>query len=97
MDVLKRIHELQDLYGWSSYKLSKKAGLSEGTISNMYKRNTIPNLFTLQSICNAFNITLSQFFFDEDTDKHIRQLTPDLENLIDNWGENYQSKIKNWC
>lgn len=62
MDVLKRLKKLQSEYGWSDYRIAKKAGLSQGTVSNIYKRNTIPNLFTLEAICKAFGMTLSQFF-----------------------------------
>ncbi len=51
----------------------------------MYRRNTIPNLYTVEAICNAFGITLSQFFLDEDKDN--LQLTPELKYLIDNWSE----------
>lgn len=85
MDILERLRKLQKIYGWSDYKLAKKAGLSDGAISNMYRRNTIPNLYTVEAICNAFGITLSQFFLDEDKDN--LQLTPELKYLIDNWSE----------
>ncbi len=87
MEVLDRLKELQKLYGWSDYKIAKEAGLSDGAISNMYRRNTIPSLYTLQQICNAFGITLSQFFYDENRDKDIVQVTPELKCLIDNWLE----------
>ncbi len=81
MDVLERLHKLQSEFGWSDYLIAKKSGLSPGTVSNVYKRNNIPNLSTLESICGAFNITLSQFFADND----MIELTPELNELFTNW------------
>ena len=81
MDVLERLHKLQTEYGWSDYRIAKEAGLSQGTVSNLYKRNTIPNLFTLEAICKAFGITLSQFFADNDS----IELTPELKELFESW------------
>ncbi len=81
MDVLKRLKKLQTEYGWSDYRIAKNAGLSQGTVSNIYKRNTIPNLYTLEAICKAFGITLSQFFADND----MIELTPELKMLFETW------------
>ena len=65
MDVLKRIEQLRDKRGWSNYKLSQISGVSQTTLRNMFTRNTSPCIMTLESICNAFGITLSQFFASE--------------------------------
>lgn len=81
MDVLEKLKKLQNERGWSDYRISKEAGLSQGTVSNVYKRNTIPNLFTLEAICKAFGLTLSQFFADND----MIELTPELKELFENW------------
>ncbi len=81
MDVLNRLRKLQSDYGWSDYKIAKEAGLSSGTVSNIFKRNTIPNLFTLEAICNGFGITLSQFFADNE----LIEVTPELKELFENW------------
>lgn len=51
----------------TDYQLSKISGLSSSTISNMRQRNTVPSVPTLEQICNAMHITLSQFFVDENT------------------------------
>ena len=62
MDVHKKLRQLLDERGWTEYKLSKKCGLSESTLANIFRRNTTPSLSTLNAICNGFGITLSQFF-----------------------------------
>lgn len=66
MDVLGRIKELMDERGWSSYRLAKKSGKPVNTISDMLKRGTLPTISTLEVYCEAFNITLSEFFSGDD-------------------------------
>lgn len=83
VDILKRISELEKERGWTHYHTAKKAGLADSTISNMYIRNTIPNFFTLEAICKAFGITLSQFFFDYEKD--VLQIPEELHELFDCW------------
>ncbi|MBQ8624251.1 MAG: helix-turn-helix transcriptional regulator [Oscillospiraceae bacterium] len=67
--------------GWTEYRLSKECGLSESTLANIFRRNTVPSISTLESICAGFGITLSQFFSDGD----MVELTPELKELFDNW------------
>ena len=52
MDVLAKLRDLLDERGWSEYKLAKKAGLNESTIANIYRRNTVPTIATLEGIWN---------------------------------------------
>lgn len=82
MDVIKRISDLTEERGWSNYRLSQQSGLSLSTIANIYRRNTVPSLATLETICNAFGITLSQFFAD---DLEMVPLTPEQKILFDKW------------
>lgn len=62
MNVIDRIEELRNKRGWSIYKLATEAGLTQSTLTNMYARGTYPSIPTLTAICEAFGITLSQFF-----------------------------------
>ena len=62
MDVLGKIKSLQEEKGWSTYKLAYEAGLTQSTLSNMFSRKTCPTIETLSKICDAFGITLSDFF-----------------------------------
>lgn len=62
MDILDRIKQLLDERDWSMYKLSKASGVAQSTLSNMFNRNNVPSIRTLEDICNGFGITLSQFF-----------------------------------
>lgn len=81
MDVLERLRRLLDERGWTEYRLAKNSGLSESTIANIFKRNTIPSLPTLEAICKGLGITLSQFFADGE----MVEVTPELKGLFDSW------------
>lgn len=84
MDVLEKLRTLLNERGWSEYRLAQKARLNESTISNIYRRNTVPTIATLKAVCDAFGITLSQFFADNDSD--MVEVTPELKELLDAWG-----------
>ena len=81
MDVLERLRVLLDERGWTEYRLAKECGLSESTIANIFRRNSVPSITTLESICNGFGITLSQFFADGD----MVELKPQHKELFDKW------------
>ena len=64
MDAKDKITQLLRERGWSIYELAKRSGLSSTTIANMYKRNTQPTIPSLEAMCRAFGITMSQFFLE---------------------------------
>ena len=81
MNTHERLRQLLDERGWTEYRLAKNCGLSESTIANIYRRNTVPSITTLETICKGFGITLSQFFAEGE----MVELTPELKELFDNW------------
>ena len=81
MDTNERLKQMLTERGWTEYKLSKMSGLSESTVGNIFRRNTVPSVITLEAICNAFGITLSQFFCES----NMVELTPELQELFDSW------------
>ena len=83
MDVHERLRELLESRCWTEYRLAKNCGLSQSTIANIYRRNTVPSVETLEMICKGFGITLSQFFAVQD--RPMVELTPELKELFDNW------------
>ena len=60
--IHKRINELIDEKGWSLYKLAEQSGLPQSSLYTMMKRNTMPQLDTLDAICNGLGISLCDFF-----------------------------------
>lgn len=81
MDVLARLRELLNERGWTEYRLSKECGLAQSTIGNIYRRNTVPSLATLETLCNGLGITMAQFFAEGD----LVELTPELKELNKVW------------
>lgn len=80
MDVLKRIDDLIKERNWSDYRLAMESGLSSSTIANLRRRNTVPSIPTLEAICNAFGITLSQFFDDQYNGNYLNAEQQDFFN-----------------
>jgi len=66
---------------WTAYRLAKESGLSESTLANIFKRNTVPSIATLETVCAAFGISLAQFFAESE----MVELTPELKELFDYW------------
>ena len=81
MDTHERLRQLLNERGWSEYKLAKRCGLSESTVANIFRRNTVPSIATLDTICSGFGITMSQFFAEGD----MVEITPELKELFENW------------
>ena len=72
MDILEKIDELRKERGWSVNYLAMESELTQSTLNNLYSRKSDPKISTLRSICNAFGITLSEFFKDkEETDDEL--------------------------
>ena len=81
VDVLARLHGLLEARGWTMYRLAKASGLTDSTIANIYKRNAMPSIDTLEKICQGFGITLSQFFAEGES----VELSPDLKDVFNEW------------
>ena len=64
MDIIGRINQLRVDRGWSINYLALEAGITQSTLSSVLQRGTAPKIDTLQCLCNAFGISLSQFFLD---------------------------------
>ena len=66
MNILDKITSLRLERNWSEYQLAEKSGLTQSTISTWYRKNMLPSIPSLIKICDAFGMTLSQFFLEED-------------------------------
>lgn len=81
-DILGAITEYREARGWSEYQLAERSGLPQSTISSWYRKNMIPTIPSLQKICTAFGITLSQLFA-EGSDAVC--LTESQQKMLDCW------------
>lgn len=68
LDILDKIVKLREERHWSEYELAERSGLTQSTISSWYRKNMIPSIPSLEKICDAFDISISQFFFDKERD-----------------------------
>lgn len=57
-----RITELCEKRGYTKYRLSQLTDMSQTAIANILNRRSVPTVVTLERICDAFDITLAQFF-----------------------------------
>lgn len=61
-NILDTITAYRKERNWSLYDLAAHAELKPSTISTWYNDNAIPTIPSLVKICDAFQITLSEFF-----------------------------------
>ena len=87
MDVLRKINKLRLERNWSVYKLSVASGISQSTLTNMFNRETLPSITTLECICDAFEITMSDFFEDEQESKTDESELLSLFRRVDESGK----------
>lgn len=65
MDILEKITNLREERHWTEYQLAEKSGLTQSTISSWYRKDMLPSITSLEKICDAFGLTLSQFFLED--------------------------------
>lgn len=82
MNILDKITFLRQKRNWTEYQLAMRSGLPQSTISSWYRKNLQPSIASLEKICNAFQITLSQFF-EEDT--KTTSLNAEQRELLKYW------------
>lgn len=81
-NILQEITRLRLERNWSEYELSVHSNLPQSTISTWYRKNQTPTIQSLEKICIGCNISLSQFFADNDD---VVCLTPQQKVLLDYW------------
>ena len=79
LDVNKKIEKMCFERGWSTYALSQYANLPYSTLQSLDRRKSIPKIEILEAICDAFGITLSQFFLE---DEEMEVLSADEKELV---------------
>ncbi len=82
IDVVNRINELRKARGWSVYRLSQECGLSATTIHKWFEQKSYPNLPAIETVCEAFGITLPEFF----SEGKLVEITPENKVLYTSWG-----------
>lgn len=88
--ILQRITELRTQRGWSEYRLAEYSGVAQSTISSWYQKSYLPSIASLEKICAAFGISLSQFFAEVNGEPI--SLTAEQRQLLEKW----QHTIPEW-
>ena len=83
-DILTTITTYREQRGWTEYQLAEESGLPQSTISSWYRKKMIPTVPSLEKICTAFGITLSQLFAEGDEPV---SLTASQCKLLENWSK----------
>ena len=69
MDTLGRVYELMEARGMTLYQLEKLSDLPHSTLRSTRRRGGELKVETIERICSALNISLSDFFAEQDTGK----------------------------
>lgn len=83
-DILAVITANREARGWTEYQLAEQSGLPQSTISSWYQKNMVPTIPSLEKICGAFHITLSQLFAEQGTPV---SLTESQTELLARWAK----------
>lgn len=83
MNVLERIKHLMQQRNWSVYRLAKESGLSQSTLSHVFRNDSEPTISTLETICATFGITMAEFFADGE----FVPLTEEQRKVLDKWAQ----------
>ena len=81
-DILTTINKYREERGWTEYQLAERSGLPQSTISSWYRKNMVPTVPSLEKICSAFGITLSQLFAEGEAPV---SLTDSQRKLLESW------------
>ncbi|MBE5937173.1 MAG: helix-turn-helix transcriptional regulator [Lachnospiraceae bacterium] len=82
-EILQRISNLCEKKNWSLYRLAKESNIPYSSLNTMFIRNTQPTIPTLEKICAGLNLTLSEFFNNDNIDNpYFYVLTDDEKKII---------------
>ena len=77
-----RVKELCDKQQITKYRLSQMTGVTQTVLSRIIKRENVPTIQTLEKICAAFDISLSQLFAGKG---EAVELTENQRLLLERW------------
>lgn len=83
-NILVKIVELREARNWSEYQLAERANIPQSTINSWYRKNMTPSISSLEKICTALDITLSQLFAESQVQY---DLTDEQKSLIEKWSK----------
>jgi len=82
MNIMERIDQLCSQHNISKYRLSQLTGISQSAFSKMSRQQSTLSLETINRICDAFGISLAQFFSESE---EYPDLTEQQKRLLHYW------------
>ena len=90
-DKITSLCEKRDI---SKYRLSQLSGISQSSLGRIMAQENLPSLITLEKICAALGVTLSQFFQEGNSEN----LTEEQKEVLIGYGTIWvQMSRKQWC
>ncbi len=83
-ELVERIDKLRVEHNYSIYELAVRSGLSVNTIKYLYKKKSFPNIKTIYSICEGFEIPIWLLFYKSECNSFI---TKSEYTLINNFSK----------
>ena len=81
-ELSSTLSRLLEERGWRVYRLAQEAGVPQSTLANLFLRNNMPTVPTLERICQALGITMAEFFSQQPTLPPEEELTA---QLLEEW------------
>lgn len=78
--IADKIITLCEKRGVSKYRLSQLSGISQSSLGRIIAKESLPSLITLEKICAALDVTLSQFF-QEDNQKDMTETQTEVMEI----------------
>lgn len=79
--VADNIAELYNKRGISKYRLSQLSGIFQSSLGRIIATESLPSLITLEKMCVALDVALSQFFCEED----MKDMTETQTEVLEIW------------
>ena len=74
--IMEQCREKRDI---SKYRLSQLSGISQSSLGRIMAQENLPSLITLEKICAALGVTLSQFFQEGNSENLTEKSSRDME------------------
>ena len=89
--VVNKLKQLCEKHHMTRYRIAQITGLSQTTVAHIFMGKSMPTLGTLSILCDAFGISLAQFFSD---DEGATGLSEQQRTLLKEWEELTPDKRK---
>jgi transcriptional regulator with XRE-family HTH domain len=63
MDIVRRINDFLGIKDWSARHLALESGIPKTVIYRILAHEISPTFEQIEKICNAFNVTVEEFFY----------------------------------